>query len=96
MSNTKAEGILFKTDKTTETIVFQGENASLEELQKLVGGYIELIYLKDENVLVVNEDGKSNNLDYNELATAEWISKGNNNGEFVVGNALLINLQYID
>lgn len=95
MENVKAEGICFKTDKTKETVVFKGQHATLEEMQAIVGGYIQIIYLKDNNVLVVNEEGKMNNLPYNELATSEWISRAENVSDFIVGNALLINYSYI-
>ena len=47
-----------------------GTDFSLEELQGFVGGYIEIIYLDDTKIMVVNEEGKLNGLPYNERATA--------------------------
>lgn len=35
-----------------------GKFFELEELQKIVGGYIEIIYLKKGLLMVINEDGK--------------------------------------
>tara|TARA_R110001599_G_scaffold32907_2_gene107254 strand:+ start:1991 stop:2326 length:336 start_codon:yes stop_codon:yes gene_type:complete len=52
---------------------------TLEELQKIVGGYIQVVYLKnhiDKNgtplALVCNEDGKDNDLLTNYHATMFW------------------------
>jgi hypothetical protein len=44
----------------TETVVLpaNGETFTLEELQNLVGGYIELTYTTDSRMMIVNEEGK--------------------------------------
>jgi len=42
---------------------------TLEELQKLVGGYIEIVSLANGDLLVVNEDGMALGLPTNERAT---------------------------
>lgn len=46
-----------------------GSDFQLEELQKIVGGYIEILYLNDGRLMVCNEEGKLNRLPYNEKAT---------------------------
>lgn len=38
---------------------------TLEALQKIVGGYIEAIYIQNDVILIVNEDGKYSGLDKN-------------------------------
>ena len=38
---------------------------SLENLQKIVGGYIETVYLTDEVVIICNEEGKLQHLPFN-------------------------------
>ncbi len=43
---------------------------SLESLQALVGGYIETIWLSDDVILVVNEEGKLQNLSTNFVVLA--------------------------
>lgn len=43
---------------------------TLEELQQLVHGYIEIVPVGRKVVAVVNEDGRSLNLDINERASA--------------------------
>ena len=43
----------------------KGKKVSLEEMQKVVGGYIEMVTLKNK-VLICNEEGKLMNLPLNE------------------------------
>lgn len=51
---------------TGETITFPHKKCyELEELQKIVGGYIELVNLPYDGVMVVNEEGLLYNLPYN-------------------------------
>lgn len=40
-------------------------SASLENLQKTVGGYIEAVPLTDKIVMICNEDGKLQHLEHN-------------------------------
>ena len=48
----------FKTDGTiTDVNPKNGTDFSLEELQKAVDGYIEIVYLQDDDIAVVNEEG---------------------------------------
>jgi len=68
-----------KIIKTTgEEISVVPENSKdfkLEELQTIVDGYIEIVFLgpdsttKKPMILVINEEGKLNNLSLNEKAT---------------------------
>ena len=61
---------------------------SLEELQKLVGGYIECAHFgNDGKFFVVNEEGKLMGLPYNAGATAIYAEHVP--GDYIVGNALL-------
>lgn len=58
---------LLKSDGT------QVQNVSistLEKMQRLVGGYIEFVYIEDGKILVVNEDALFEDLPYNEQASA--------------------------
>ncbi len=57
---------------------------TLSGMQKAVGGYIELVYLPQGKMLVVNEDGLSLKLPYNPKASQ--ISQRN-----LVGDILLMN-----
>ncbi len=62
---------------------------TLEELQALVGGYIEVVALRDGRLLVLNEEGKLEGFPYNEQATAlarDCLFPG----DFIVGTAVLV------
>jgi hypothetical protein len=89
----KANGKLFTTDGRTVDVTFSSTHAQLREMQDLVGGYIEVLWLKDGNVLVVNEEGKINGLAYNETATE--VVQVNGMDDIIVGNAILMESRYL-
>jgi len=63
---------LIKADGTQTGIQPQnGTDFSLEELQNYVDGYIQVIYLhnQEDEILVLNEDGKSQQRQLNMAAT---------------------------
>jgi hypothetical protein len=61
---------LYRTNgKVEEFNPKSGKEFSLEELQTAVGGYIELIYLPESEVLVVNEEGMIQKLTFNKKAS---------------------------
>ena len=64
-----------------------GTDFSLEELQAIVGGYIEINPLDDELIMVVNEEGKINCLPLNVRATC--IVNGAGIADTIVGNVLI-------
>lgn len=65
-----------------------GEKFKLEELQGYVDGYIEAIFLDDDTVMVVNEEGKLLGLPYNQLASIKFLhEKGYH--EPIVGDVLV-------
>lgn len=70
---------------------------TLEELQTLVGGYIETVRLTSDRVLIINENGKYENLPFNESATA--LAHACNAifpSDFIVGDAVLIYSSMLD
>lgn len=61
---------LVRADGTTQNIApANGSHWRLEELQALVGGYIEIVRTFDGKFLVVDEEGKNKNKPLNEAAT---------------------------
>ena len=64
-------GKLLKADGTTvEVQPKNGTDYTLDELQALVGGYIEVVRsYKKGHILVINEEGKLLGLPYNGRAT---------------------------
>ena len=94
----KKEYIYYPDGSRKEIFPKNGSYYELEELQDLVGGYIQLLYSHyDKNAaMVVNENGKLYNLPLNLAATEialteEMISVL----DYIVGNALIINADSI-
>lgn len=46
-----------------------GTDFSLEEAQKIVGGFVEVIHLSSTQIMIVNEEGLIRNLPYNRQAS---------------------------
>jgi len=72
-----------------------GRYFTLEEMEKMVGGSIEIEPLPSGKSIVVNEEGKLIGLDKNEKASEEWLKEYpydkypfNNDGT-IVGDALI-------
>ena len=56
----------------------------------MVGGNIEIITLKNGDILVINQDGKKLNLNYNSEATKIYQNNGGVKGIEIVGMAVLV------
>lgn len=69
-----------------------GEKFSLEELQKTVGGYIEIGRTHDGDFLVMDEEGKLKGKGLNEKATELYQF----DDDFVVGDVLVCPTSMID
>lgn len=52
-----------------------GQEFQLEELQKIVGGFIEVLYLQNA-LMILDEEGKLKNKPTNKLATQIWRTEG--------------------
>ena len=88
----KAKGIKITTKGVSEIVTFENQFVSLKEMQEIVGGYIQFVYLPDNLILVVNEEGKLNNLPVNEYINLIY---GKIIQDIIVGDILLIHSQYI-
>ena len=62
---------------------------TLKEAQEFVGGYIEAVTFPNDDLLIINEDGKSKDLPYNSEASEVWVSHYGMT-DAIVGDALLI------
>ena len=83
---------LYRASGEIETVTpKKGERCAftLPELQALVGGYIEMVYLTNRKILVCNEDGKLTGLPYNPNATVYVRSNGL--ADIIVGDVLIVN-----
>jgi hypothetical protein len=76
-----------------------GRKFSLEELQGVVGGYIQLIELDDNRMLVVNEEGQLKGLKVNKIASDILRTSRPNfdpfGGNILVGDILFTSKRFI-
>lgn len=87
--------LLAPNGEKTEVSPENGEYFSLEELQSFVEGWIEMIPCNDTDYLcVLNEEGKLEDLDYNEKAT-ELVQLRLGFDDYIVGKVLIAHKNYI-
>ena len=91
MKKPKYQPFLIKTDGTREEVVPKnGKYFELKEMQELVGGYIQFLQLNDDNILVINEEGKLEGLPFNKDATlTAMLDEAIGILDYIVGDALL-------
>lgn len=70
----------------------KGGRFTLEELKNFVGGWIECINISPTQVMVINEEGKLKNLPFNLTATEIFRLAFQPTDDFIVGDALLCEL----
>lgn len=94
------ENFIIKTDGSKHVIAPKnGNKFELEELQELVGGYIQVIRLnnKDNQCMIVNENGKLYNMAHNDEASIiAHSSKAIFDCDYIVGDAVIINYEQLD
>ena len=72
-----------------EIITDEKKLPTLKEAQEFVGGYIEAVTFPNDDLLIINEDGKSKELPYNKDASEVWVYHYGMT-DAIVGDALLI------
>lgn len=83
---------IIRTDGTRREICpANGTDFTFEEMQSIVGGYIEQVELDEETTMVVNEEGKLQMLPFNLEASRLFCSYHPELGDFIVGNVLVCN-----
>jgi hypothetical protein len=87
------KGTVYKSNGKIEDKSFSKKNITLKEMQEVVGGYIEFLYLKNNLVMIVNEEGKMIGLPYNPKATL--LVQENNINDIIVGDVLVVNQKLI-
>ena len=65
-----------------------GVKFTIEELQRFVGGHIEIVRLDGKDVMVINEEGKLKNFPMNVAATALF-NMHHGLSDYIVGDALI-------
>jgi hypothetical protein len=78
---------LIKTNgEETNVLPKNKTDFKLDELQNYVGGIIEIVRTKDNKIMVMNEEGKINELPMNEKATELYIYS---ESDLIVGDVLI-------
>lgn len=80
--------VITTTGAISEVQPKNGKFFELEELQKVVGGYIEIINLCNDQIMVVNEEGKLEDLPYNFIAT-QMYQRNTRALDYIAGDALV-------
>lgn len=80
--------IIKSNGQVIETAPKNGTDFQLEELQSIVGGYIEIVNLRDGRLICLNEEGKLYNLPYNNKAT-DILRAVFRTNDFIVGDVLV-------
>jgi len=65
------------------------DQPTLEEAQEFVGGWVQNVFFRNGDILLIDEEGKLNGKEVNKKATAIWI-KHYGMTDIIVGNAILI------
>jgi len=79
----------------TEVTPKNGSEFSLEELREFVGGYVEFVPTKDNQLMVLNEEGQIHRLPVNTKAT-ELISGVVANDDLIVGDVLVCDRDQVE
>lgn len=78
--------IYYANGKAKKVEPKNGTDFTLAEMKKIVGGHIEIAQAKeDDHILVINEEGKLNNLKFNFNASLKFKYYPH---DFIVGDAL--------
>lgn len=80
--------VITTTGAISEVQPKNGKFFELEELQKVVKGSIEIIYLGNDQAMVVNEEGKLEDLPYNFIAT-QMYQRSTRAFDYIAGDALV-------
>ena len=69
---------------------------SLEELQEIVGGCIDVISLTSGQIMVINDEGKLNGLSYNDEATRLFRAAYKSTIDYIVGDVLVCDTNMVE
>ena len=75
-----------------ETKTITDKEPTLKEMQKFVGGYIEVVQAKNGDHIVFNEEGRIFGLPINYEASEHWLGRGQYDDLYnnILGNALIL------
>lgn len=81
--------VIYRTNGKREQVLPEnGTDFKLEQLQKIVGGYIDILGIGSDELMVFNDEGKLMGLPINREATKIY-QKHFNTDDFIVGDVLI-------
>ena len=87
---------IYKTNGTQEPASpWNGKHYELKELQAIIGGYIQQVYLTDGSVMVMNKEGKLEGLPVNVRATEIFRKNFPTNPDLIVGDVLVTESKFL-
>ena len=87
-TETKSAKIIYPDKDSKDYTPKNGTTFELEEMQEIVGGYIEVIRLNDGRLIIVNEEGLLQGLPVNIEAT-NILRRDHSTTQYVVGTAIV-------
>lgn len=91
----KSAKIVYPDKESEDYTPKNGTAFELEEMQKIVGGYIEVIRLKDGRLMIVNEEGLLHGLPVNIEAT-NILRRDHSTTQYIVGNAIVCDADMVE
>ena len=80
---------IIKSNGETKTVEPKnGTDFKLEDLQAIVGGYIQIAYLRDDEIMVMDDEGKLKEKDLNLQASLRY-RRDVNPYDSIVGDVLI-------
>ena len=94
-TETKLAKIIY-TDKEAEDYTPEnGKTFALTEMQEIVGGYFEIVWLNDGRIIVIDEEGKSKNKAVNIPAT-NILRRDHFTTDYIVGTAIVCDADMVE
>lgn len=94
-TETKSAKIVYPDKDSEDYTPKNGTTFELEEMQKIVCGYIEIIRLNDGRLMIVNEEGLLQGLPVNIEAT-NILRRDHSTTQYIVGNAIVCDADMVE
>ena len=94
-TETKSAKIIYVDKEAEDYTPKNGRTFELEEMQEIVGGYVEPIRLNDGRMIIVDEDGKSKDKAVNIPAT-NILRRDHFTTDYIVGTAIVCDADMIE
>jgi len=93
LSDVNKEGLVMEEDGSIINYYFHKKESkpNLKQLQKMVGGYIEVVTAKNGDQIILDEEGRLKEKPINKDASEHWLGdKWDNDTANIVGDAVIL------